>query len=95
MLQKEWITNANGQIEAIWVQNDQVRPAKYDFAPETSINETQSREPLSDRHRAARISAAIHQFETLRASASQPTLIHSAKDGHWNKFYTILKSILP
>lgn len=95
MLRKEWITNDKGQIEAIWFEHDRVSPVKYEFPGETSRNAAESQD-LNRRHlRNTQILAALQQLQSLRASAKQSTPIGSAKGGHWDRFYTILKSVLP
>lgn len=95
MLRKEWITNEKGQIEAIGYGHDRVSPAQYEFPLETATNATESEDLIGDHLRDARILAALQQLQSLRASAKQSMPIGSAKGGHWDRFYTILKSVLP
>ena len=95
MLEKEWITNDKAQNEAISDQHDRVSSAKYEFTSEAATNATEPRDLIGDHLRDVRISAALQQLQSLRVSAKQSTLIGSAKSGHWDRFYTILKSVLP
>ena len=95
MIEKQWITNEKGQIEAIWFERDRVSPAKYEFAAEAVTKSTESQDPIAAHLRDIRISAAFQQLQSLRVSAKQSKPIGSTKDGHWTKFYTILKSVLP
>lgn len=95
MLEKEWITNNKDQNEAIGIQHDRVSPAKYELTSEAATNAIESHDRIADHLRDARISAALQQLHSLRVSAKQSTLIGSAKGGHWDRFYTILKSVLP
>ncbi|HLY62597.1 MAG TPA: hypothetical protein VKV95_17785 [Terriglobia bacterium] len=95
MLEKEWITNDKGQIEAIWFERDRISPAKIEFAAETAANSTEPRDIIADHLRDIRISAAFRRLQSLRATAKQSAPIGSTKSGHWNRFYTILRSVLP
>jgi hypothetical protein len=96
MFEKKWITNDRGQIEAIWVQRDRVSPADFVSKEENEWSGVESAKlsaaPLKDE---AGIHAAFKELHVLRVTERQLMPIGPSKGGNWNKFYTILRSVLP
>lgn len=96
MLEKVWIANDKGRLEAIWVQRDLVSPVKCDSREGTKRIATESLElPTDPLRNDVRISAAFRELQTLRVPARHSTPLGSSKGGNWTRFYTILRSVLP